>query len=91
MADPIDLGNRQLALDPLSSFSVRAPAGSGKTELLTQRILKLLARVQRPEEVLSITFTRKAAAEMRDRLLKALINRLNPTINAKPGHWHAPC
>jgi len=70
--DPPDATERRQLLDPARSFLVQAPAGSGKTELLIRRFLRLLAQADEPDEIVAITFTNAAAAEMRGRVLAAL-------------------
>jgi ATP-dependent helicase/nuclease subunit A len=68
-ASPPDQPQREQALDATRSILVRAPAGSGKTDLLTRRFLRLLGEVEEPGEIVAITFTKAAAAEMRHRIL----------------------
>jgi ATP-dependent helicase/nuclease subunit A len=67
-----DALEREEALTPDRSYIVQAPAGSGKTGLLVQRMLRLLSVVSRPESIVAMTFTIKAAGEMRERVLSAL-------------------
>src|SRR5262245_7223525 len=57
----VDTAQRTFAIDPHESAIVQAPAGSGKTALLVERFVNLLEFVDAPEEILAITFTRKAA------------------------------
>jgi ATP-dependent helicase/nuclease subunit A len=69
---PADQNARDRALSPRGSFHLEAPAGSGKTSVLLARFLTLLANVTAPEELLALTFTRKAAGELRTRVMALL-------------------
>ena len=70
---PTHLRERQVkASDPRSSIWVAANAGSGKTHVLTQRVVRLLLRGVAPSKILCLTFTKAAAAQMATRVFKTL-------------------
>src|SRR5438094_697728 len=60
--------NQALAADPLVHAALSASAGTGKTQVLTARVLRLLLNGARPESILCLTFTKAAAAEMANRI-----------------------
>jgi ATP-dependent helicase/nuclease subunit A len=66
-ASDADLAQRR-ALDPAASVWVSASAGTGKTKVLTERLLTLMLDGTAPARILCLTFTRAAAAEMANRL-----------------------
>ncbi|MDD2903841.1 MAG: UvrD-helicase domain-containing protein [Syntrophales bacterium] len=84
MASTPDQEARDRALSPKESFHLEAPAGSGKTSVLLARFLSLLARVETPENLLALTFTRKAAGELRTRVMDLLWRRPDPDAITPP-------
>src|SRR5512139_4142745 len=84
LTPPADQAIRDQALNPAAGFHLEAPAGSGKTSVLLARFLTLLARVDTPEEMLALTFTRKAAGELRARVMALLWERQAPGPDASP-------
>ena len=63
---------RTEVIDNPSSFILSAPAGSGKTTVLAKRIIKRLLEVNDTNEIIALTFTKKAANEMRNKVQKIL-------------------
>ena len=74
-AETADARARRLAVDPLRNVALEASAGTGKTRVLVDRYVRLLEAGVAPRNILAITFTRKAAAEMRQRVLATLRQR----------------
>ncbi|HWK63925.1 MAG TPA: double-strand break repair helicase AddA [Rhizobiaceae bacterium] len=70
---PEETARRQaLAADPLNSVWVSANAGSGKTHVLSQRVIRLLLEGTDPSKILCLTYTRAAAANMANRVFRDL-------------------
>src|SRR5688572_24004970 len=72
---PPDQAVRDFAVDPSHHVVLEASAGTGKTRVLVERYVRLITAGVDPRHILAITFTRKAAAEMRDRVLAELNDR----------------
>src|SRR5438132_12497523 len=67
-----DADARRIAVDPTQNVVLEASAGTGKTRVLVERYVNLLLAGVDPHNILAITFTRKAAAEMRQRVIERL-------------------
>ena len=81
-----DAADRAAAVDPRLNVVLEASAGTGKTRVLVDRYINLIRAGVDPRHILAITFTRKAAAEMRERILVNL-RRAAEEGGIDPARW----
>ena len=81
-----DSAARRYAVDPARNVVLEASAGTGKTRVLVERYVNLLLAGVAPDHILAITFTRKAAAEMRQRIVERL-REASRTSQLDAGRW----
>jgi ATP-dependent helicase/nuclease subunit A len=81
-----DAEARRHAVDPSQNVVLEASAGTGKTRVLVERYVNLLLAGVEPERILAITFTRKAAAEMRQRIV-ARLREAGRTSQLSAARW----
>jgi ATP-dependent helicase/nuclease subunit A len=81
-----DADARRQAVDPSQNIVLEASAGTGKTRVLVERYVNLLLAGVEPEQILAITFTRKAAAEMRQRII-ARLREAGRTSQMSAARW----
>ena len=95
MTNPIIAGLNQKQKEAVETLEgpllILAGAGSGKTKTLTHRIANLIQHGVRPEEILALTFTNKAAREMRERLASLLGMHNSYTFMPWMGTFHSIC
>jgi ATP-dependent helicase/nuclease subunit A len=84
--DARDRAARERAVDPRYNVALEASAGTGKTRVLVDRYINLLREGVDPSNILAITFTRKAAAEMRDRIVTT-VRAAGARGEFAPAHW----
>jgi len=88
MSETFDAAARARAVDPSRNIVLEASAGTGKTRVLVDRYVNLLLAGVEPEHILAITFTRKAAAEMRQRIVERL-KEVSRTAEWPAARWKA--
>ena len=88
MSATFDADARVRAVDPSRNVVLEASAGTGKTRVLVERYVNLLLAGVEPEHILAITFTRKAAAEMRQRIV-ARLKEASRTAQLSAARWKA--